>query len=156
MLNPTKRFESEISFSQNGSQDEQINNKPKVELTPQQIQSQMVSFYVKGINTLRFILNKELGMSNLYKKYILIHGTSINLETTSRLLIRCKLLLKGRKILTQILAVIIERNKLVNSLKQMIVLDQLEEDKCDSIKGLRSQVVGDGDLGEYNFDSSLA
>ena len=98
----------------------------------------MVNFYVKGINTLRYILRKELGMFNLYKKYILIHGTAINLETTSRLLIRCKLLLKGRKILTQILAVIIERNKLVNSLKQMIALDQFEEQDYTHLQELRS------------------
>lgn len=83
----------------------------------------MINSYVRGINTLRHILVRELGLFSLYKKYLLIHGTVINLENTSRLLIRCKLLLKGRKVLCQILAVIIERNKLVNSLKQMIALD---------------------------------
>ena len=83
----------------------------------------MVQFYLKGINTLRRVLDDELGLHKHYQKYIQIHGAQINLENTSRLLIRCKLLLQGRKLLSQILMIAIERNNLVISLKEMVALD---------------------------------
>ena len=56
-------------------------------------------------------------MTSVYQKYIQIHGYQLNLENVSRLLIRVKLLLQARKILCQILMIIVERNNLINSLK---------------------------------------
>lgn len=69
--------------------------------------------YVRGISTLRKILKEELGLKSVYQKYIQIHGYQLNLENVSRLLIRVKLLLQGRKILCQVLMIIIERNNLI-------------------------------------------
>ena len=80
----------------------------------------MISNYSKGINTIRHILKNELGLDSLYEKYIQIHGNGIDLENTSRLLIRVKLLLEGRKILSQILMIIVERNVMVQDLKSII------------------------------------
>lgn len=107
----------------------------------------MISNYVKGINTLREVLKNELCLSSLYDKYIQIHGNGIDLENTSRLLIRVKLLLEGRKILAQILMIIVERNEMVNELKLMI-----ENEKNNS----DSSYAGDGDLGELKFSEAKA
>ena len=107
--------------------------------------------FIKGVCTLREILKKELGMQRLYEKYIYLYGQEIDLENTSKLLLRCKLLLQGRKVLSQTLLVIVERNKLVTSLKQMIAL---AEEQSAASSGCSQ--VGDGDLGDFKFDEVLA
>lgn len=107
--------------------------------------------FIKGICTLREILKNELGMQRLYEKYIHLYGQVIDLENTTKILLRCKSLLQGRKVLSQALLVIVERNKLVTSLKQMFAL--AEEQSADSSS--RCQ-VGDGDLGDFRFDDVLA
>jgi hypothetical protein len=38
-------------------------------------------------------------MPSLFNKYLAIHGGQIEIDNTSKLLIRCKILLRGRKIL---------------------------------------------------------
>ena len=108
--------------------------------------------FVKGIATLRHILKNEIGMSRLYEKYIYLYGQTVDLENTSKLLLRCRVILQGRKLLSQILLIIIERNNLVTSLKQMVSLDQKE------ISNIAEDLptVGDGDLGDFKFDEVLA
>ena len=61
------------------------------------------------------------------------------------------MLLQGRKVLSQILLVIVERNKLVTSLKQMIALAEEQ-----SVASSGHSQVGDGDLGDFKFDDMLA
>ena len=60
----------------------------------------LVPSFIKGVCTLREILKKELGMQRLYEKYIHLYASEIDLENTSKLLLRCKSLLQGRKILS--------------------------------------------------------
>lgn len=77
----------------------------------------MALYFIKAINTMRQILLHEIAQPLVYQRYLVLHADQISFANTSRLLIRCKMLLEGRKLLSQILMVIIERNKLVDSLK---------------------------------------
>lgn len=77
----------------------------------------MALYFIKAINTMRQILLHEIAQPLVYQRYLVLHADQISFTNTSRLLIRCKMLLEGRKLLSQILMVIIERNKLVDSLK---------------------------------------
>ena len=77
----------------------------------------MALYFTKAINTMREILLHEIAQPLVYQRYLVLHADQISFANTSRLLIRCKMLLEGRKLLSQILMVIIERNKLVDSLK---------------------------------------
>ena len=61
-------------------------------------------------------------MPRLYTKYIVLYGQDLCLENTIKLMCVLKTLMAARKVVTQILSTIIERNKLVDSLKQIIRL----------------------------------
>ena len=88
-------------------------------------------------------------MLKLYHKSIQVHGFNFNSENTARLLIRCKLLLQGRKLVSQILMVVIKRNELVNFVKEAI---ELEDRKSSTVGMMDDQDVGHGDLGDFKFD----
>lgn len=77
----------------------------------------MALYFTKAINTMRQILLHEIAQPLVYQRYLVLHADQLSFANTSRLLIRCKMLLEGRKLLSQILMVIIERNKLIDSLK---------------------------------------
>ena len=62
-------------------------------------QTRLVDLFSKAINTLRKLLIEEFGMTRLYERFILLHGQEITIDNASRLLIRTKHLLQGRKLL---------------------------------------------------------
>ena len=53
-----------------------------------------------------------------------MHGQEVNVENAVRLLIRCKHLLKGRRILAQAMMIIVERNRQMNTLKAAVAQDK--------------------------------
>ena len=79
---------------------------------------------MKAVNTLRSLLVDEFAMQRLYERYILLHGQDVNVENAVRLLIRCKHLLKGRRILAQAMMITVERNRLMNTVKATVALDK--------------------------------
>ena len=57
----------------------------------------------------------------------------------------------NRKMIAELLSVIIERNKLIDSLKQMIILAQAQ-----LIDNSEDSYVGEGNLGDFVFEENLA
>lgn len=82
----------------------------------------IVRLFSKSINSLRHLLKKEFVMPKLYDKIILLYGQEISTENVSKLMLRLQNLLKGRQILVRLLYTIVERSKLVDSLKKIILL----------------------------------
>ena len=62
-------------------------------------QARLVDVFAKAVNTLRELLVREFGMQRLYERFILLHGSDITVDNASRLLIRTKHILTGRKLL---------------------------------------------------------
>lgn len=122
----------------------------------------LVQCFSKSLNTMRRILVHEIGLPRVYDRYLVLHADDVNYVNTTRLLVRCKKLLEGRKLLSQILTIIIERNKLVNSLKQLIALDdaaQAQVDRLQEQEEGQSKIVQSSyglDLGGFKFDEELA
>lgn len=57
----------------------------------------LVQCFLKSINTMRRILVHEIGLPRVYDRYLVLHADDITYVNTTRLLIRCKKLLQGRK-----------------------------------------------------------
>ena len=108
--------------------------------------------FSKAIATLRKLLVEEFVMPRLYDKLIVLYGQDITIENTSKLLNECKVLLSGRKVLAKLLWVIIERNKLVDSVKQMVKLAHEDISMSDSA----ANENWNGTNGDYTFDEELA
>lgn len=87
-------------------------------------------------------------MPKLYEKVIVTFAQEINEFNTARLLNIVRNLLAGRKTLAQLLTLVVERNKLVDSLRKMLRLAMEAEVNA-------KEHVGDGDLGEFHFDEEL-
>lgn len=59
----------------------------------------LVLCFAKALNTMRRILVHEVGLPRVYDRYLVLHADDITYVNTTRLLIRCKKLLHGRKLL---------------------------------------------------------
>ena len=81
-----------------------------------------MALFSKSVNTLRDILEKEFVLPKHYSKVISRYAGDINRENAVVMAKKCKGLLEGRQILAELLSTIIERNKLVDSLKKMVRL----------------------------------
>lgn len=59
----------------------------------------LVDLFAKSVNTLRKLLVEEFGMQRLYERFILLHGQDITVDNATRMMIRTKHMLEGRKLL---------------------------------------------------------